>query len=84
MKIGIDISQVVYGTGVSNYTRNLLGALLALDKDNEYVAFGGSLRRRGELESLLASYEGNISGKIYPFPPTLEPRKIPCRLILDV
>ena len=65
MKIGIDISQVVYGTGVSNYTRNLLEALLVLDKDNEYITFGGSLRRRGELEALLASFKGNISGKTY-------------------
>ncbi len=71
MKIGIDISQIVYGTGVSNYTRNLLGALLAMDKDNEYIVFGGSLRRKSELKALLASYQGNISGKIYPLPPTL-------------
>lgn len=71
MKIGIDISQVVYGTGVSNYTRNLLRALLALDKDNDYVAFGGSLRRKGELRALLASLKGNIDGKIYSLPPTM-------------
>ena len=71
MKIGIDISQVIYGTGVSNYTRNLLDALLVLDKDNEYTAFGGSLRRRKELKDLLASFKGNISGRICPLPPTL-------------
>ena len=71
MKIGIDISQVVYGTGVSNYTRNLIEALLVLDKDNEYITFGGSLRRRRELEALLASFKGNISGKTYPLPPTI-------------
>jgi len=71
MKIGIDISQIVYGTGVSTYTRNLIEALLALDKDNEYIIFGGSLRRKGELETFLASLKGNVSGKTYPFPPTI-------------
>ena len=71
MKIGIDISQIVYGTGVSTYTRNLVEALLALDKNNEYLIFGGSLRRKGELEAYLASLKGNVSGKTYPFPPTI-------------
>jgi len=70
MKIGIDISQIVYGTGVSTYTRNLIEALLSIDKDNEYVVFGGSLRRKGEL-AYLASLKGNIGGKTYPFPPTI-------------
>jgi len=71
MRIGIDISQIVYGTGVSTYTRNLVEALLALDKDNEYVIFGGSLRRKGELKTFLASLKGNVSGKVYSFPPTM-------------
>lgn len=71
MKIGIDISQIVYGTGISTYTRNLVEALLALDKDNEYIVFGGSLRRKGELKAFLASLKGNVSGKVYPFPPTI-------------
>jgi glycosyltransferase involved in cell wall biosynthesis len=71
MRIGIDISQIVYGTGVATYTRNLVEALLALDDDNEYVVFGGSLRRRGELKTYLASLKGNVGGKTYPFPPTV-------------
>ncbi|MBU0572173.1 glycosyltransferase family 4 protein [Patescibacteria group bacterium] len=71
MKIGIDISQIVYGTGVSTYTRNLIKALLSLDKDSDYVVFGGSLRRRNELEAFLTGLKGNVSGKVYPFPPTM-------------
>ena len=47
MRIGIDISQIVYqGTGVANYTKNLVEKLLALDKKNEYVLFFSSLRRQ--------------------------------------
>jgi glycosyltransferase involved in cell wall biosynthesis len=48
MRIGIDISQIVYETGVSNYTRNLVAKILEIDKKNEYVLFGSSLRRAQE------------------------------------
>ena len=44
MRIGIDISQIVYQTGVSNYTKNLVAKILEIDKKNEYVLFGSSLR----------------------------------------
>ncbi len=57
MKIGIDISQIVYsGTGVATYTKNLVEKLLEIDKKNEYVLFGSSLRRRQK--------------GFWPFPPT--------------
>lgn len=47
MKIGIDISQIVYeGTGVAAYTKNLISSLKQVDQKNEYVYFGSSLRRR--------------------------------------
>ena len=71
MKIGIDISQVIYGTGVSVYTRNLVKNLLVLDKKNSYVLFGGSARRRGDFESFLSSLKGSFQKKIVVFPPTL-------------
>ncbi|MEJ2441798.1 MAG: glycosyltransferase, partial [Patescibacteria group bacterium] len=71
MRIGIDISQVIYGTGVSSYTKNLVRALLAQDKENEYVLFGGSLRRKKELEAFVSDLKGNVESKIYPIPPTL-------------
>lgn len=63
MKIGIDISQIVYGTGVSVYTYELVSNLLKIDRENNYVLFGGSLRRRGEL----AKYTTNI----LPLSPTI-------------
>lgn len=43
MRIAIDISQIVYGTGVSQYTENLVRHLLKIDKNNRYVLFGSSL-----------------------------------------
>lgn len=46
MKIGIDISQIVYeGTGVSRFKKGLLNAILTYDKRNEWVFFFSSLRR---------------------------------------
>jgi len=63
MKIGIDISQIVYGTGVSFYTQNLVENLLKIDKKNEYVLFGGSLRQQEKLR--------DFGAKVFPFPPSL-------------
>ena len=68
MKIAIDISQAIYGTGVSVYTKNLVTSLIKLYPDDEFVLFGGSFRRRHELEALAKKLHG-IS-KIYSFPPT--------------
>jgi len=46
MIIGIDISMLVYrGSGVTNYTYNLVKNLLKYDKKNEYMLFYSSLRR---------------------------------------
>jgi len=40
MKIGIDISQIVYeGTGVAEYVQKLVSQLLAIDQKNEYILF---------------------------------------------
>lgn len=57
MKIGIDISQSVYGTGVSNYTLELLRHLPA----EIMLPFGFSLRRFFDLKTKAA----------WPFPPPL-------------
>jgi glycosyltransferase involved in cell wall biosynthesis len=65
MRIAIDISQIVYGTGVSTYTINLVENLLRIDKENQYVLFAGSLRRRKDVRSLFPST------KIFLIPPTL-------------
>lgn len=46
MKVGIDISMLVYqGSGVANYTYNLVKNLLKYDKENEYRLFYSSFRR---------------------------------------
>lgn len=71
MKIGIDISAVIYGTGVSVYTKNLVKNLLLIDKENEYVLFAGSLRRRGEIREFFHTLKGaTFKGKVFPIPPT--------------
>ncbi len=47
MKIGIDVSQLAYeGTGVAEYLRSLTEHLLRIDKENEYIFFFSSLRRK--------------------------------------
>jgi len=71
MKIGIDISQIVYGSGVSFYTKELAKNLLRVDRENSYVIFGGSLRRKNELEGFTKTLNGNFSTKFFPLPPSL-------------
>jgi glycosyltransferase involved in cell wall biosynthesis len=65
MKIAIDISQIVYRTGVSIYTENLVKNLLKIDKENEYILFAGALQRKRDILSLFPQ------SKVFPIPPTL-------------
>lgn len=65
MKIGIDISQIVYGTGVSVYTKKLVENLLKIDKRNQYRLFAGTLRRRKDILNVFPR------AKVFPIPPTL-------------
>lgn len=53
MRIAIDISQVIYGTGVSTYTRKLLFYLNRISHKHTYIAYGGSLRRKAELDAFV-------------------------------
>src|SRR3989339_2286534 len=69
MKIAIDISQAIYGTGVSVYTKNLVANLIKQYPDDQFVLFGGSLRRRQELFNLARKLKG--IPRIFPFAPTL-------------
>lgn len=69
MKIAIDISQVIYGTGVSTYTKNLVENLLEIDTKNEYLLFGGSLRRRKDLVSFAEGFKKSLQTKIFTIPP---------------
>jgi len=76
MRIGIDISQIVYGTGVSRYTRNLFEVLLKIDRKNEYALFFSSLRKKfliSNFQFLNKSQILNSKFQIrnFRFPPTL-------------
>jgi glycosyltransferase involved in cell wall biosynthesis len=53
MIIGIDISQIVYKTGVSRYTEELVRNLLRIDKNNRYKLFAGVWRQRKIVEDFL-------------------------------
>lgn len=74
MKIGIDISQVVYGTGVSFYIRNLVKNLLSLDRKNEYLLFAGSLRQTALLKEVkqdVGCKREKCYSKFLPFSPKI-------------
>lgn len=67
MKIAIDVSQIIYGTGVSRYTNQLVENLLDIDKKNKYILFGGSLRRKHDLDIRLNRLKA--IKKTYHIPP---------------
>lgn len=72
MKIGIDITMLVYtGSGVANYTFNLVKNLLKIDKENEYRLFYSSFRRPKNFYYL--NVLKRLGGKVYEyrFPPSL-------------
>lgn len=76
MRIGIDVSQMAHeGTGVARYTKNLLKNLIKIDKKNQYVLFGVSLRKRKYLKELTHYYRTTVCGncviRVYPVPPLL-------------
>jgi len=73
MLIGIDISMLVYqGSGVANYTYNLVKNLLDFDKKNTYKLFYSSFRRPKETKEKLKEFK-KLGAKVYdfPFPPFL-------------
>jgi glycosyltransferase involved in cell wall biosynthesis len=65
MKVAIDISQIVYGTGVSTYTENLVKTLLKIDSEDEFTLFAGAFRRRGDI------LEAFPKANVFPIPPIL-------------
>lgn len=72
MKIGIDISQIVYeGSGVARYTHYLVDAILNGKTKHEFVFFFSSLR--GKLDANLESriMKSGHSIKKLSFPPTI-------------
>lgn len=72
MRIGIDVSQVVYeGTGAATYTKELLKALLSQDHANEYTLFAGSLRLHPKLEKFTQSLPQSVTSHFVYLPPTI-------------
>lgn len=73
MRVGIDISQIIYeGTGVATYTRSLVQALVKASGNDEFVLFGSSLRARRILKEFLESLQTkNAEGKFSYLPPKL-------------
>jgi len=70
MRVAIDLSQIIYETGVSHYGTNLVKNLLKIDTQNEYLLFGGSLRRYRELETKIEAF-GSSQTRVFPIPPRL-------------
>src|SRR3989344_2663357 len=73
MKIALDISQIVYGTGVSVYSENLVESLLKIDHKNQYILFGSSLRKNKKLKDFQKKMQEypNAEFKMFKLPPAL-------------
>ena len=83
MKIGIDVSQMAYeNTGVANLLSRLVENLLKTDKQNDYVLFFSSLRKKIQnskfkIQNHLAKRDlaspdnSKVKIKEFRFPPTL-------------
>lgn len=72
MKLGIDISSIPYGTGVSRYTGNLVRALIPkLPPQDNLTLFGTSLRHKRKLTEFTTAYTkiSNLKSRIYSLPP---------------
>jgi glycosyltransferase involved in cell wall biosynthesis len=65
MRVAIDISQIVYGTGVSTYTENLVKSLLKIDSEDDFTLFAGAFRRRGDILGIFPE------ARVFPIPPIL-------------
>lgn len=73
MKIAIDISQCAFeNTGVSNYLKELVFALLDADDNNEYVFFYSSLRRPlpSDILNKINTHGKKAKIKTFRFPPS--------------
>lgn len=74
MRIGIDISQIVYeGTGVAAYVRNMVHSLVKKAPHHTFILFGASLRKRSVFEEFAEALgsPGNVRLVSVPLPPTV-------------
>jgi len=72
MKFAIDVSQAVYETGVSVYTRELVAAMLTQLKTEESLfLYAGVLRRKENIVNFINNLsKSSFSSGIFPIPPT--------------
>ncbi len=75
MKIGIDITPIIYDRGVSRYTSNLVQAL-AQRSDVELRLYGSSLRQKQRLEEFAQQVcrfrSGRHQARIQSYPPKVQ------------
>jgi hypothetical protein len=75
MRIGIDISQMVYeGSGVARYVKEMVLGLTSLAPEHEYVLFAGTLRQKASLNrfvTLVKKHAPHVRSVIIPIPPTI-------------
>lgn len=71
MIIGIDVSATAYGTGVSNYTLNLVRHLVKTDKSHSYKLFFSSLRQPLPPEIQKLAKFSHVKIYHHRLPPTL-------------
>lgn len=75
MRIGIDISQIVYeGTGVARYVKNIVQNLLDVDYKNNYILFGASLRKQHIIRAFyqkISQNHKNVQLRLFPIPPSI-------------
>ncbi len=65
MTVGIDVSQAVYGTGVSDYTINLFNALKKNFPKETFIPTGFSFRRQQDIKKLFPD------ARVFPIPPKI-------------
>ncbi len=72
MRIGIDVSQIVYeGTGVSQWITSLVEQLIKAYSKYEYVLFFSSLRSNFQSSIFNFQSNSNVQIKKFRFPPSL-------------
>jgi len=74
MRIGIDVSQVVYeGTGVGRYIRELIPKLITMKPEYEFVLFGAAKGRQKELKAFMNAMQqksSRVRCVFIPIPPS--------------
>lgn len=72
MKIGIDVSQVVYeGTGVGRYVQELIPLIIKSSPNDEFILFGSSLRQKEKLLAFMDRIKrrySNVHTVMLPLP----------------